>query len=241
MHSIVASNEFKESSTPAEDAQTNLARDFDWISMIYEHKSQQPDPMNRSAEVVVSKFYKLRDWQQEVNKAMSTLIQKNGCHLRQIAEGTNVPDWEFFHEVYVGLDNCKMVDKITDVVLARNHDYPIVDQADAVHHTNKIRDLCNDYRWMVQEAALKLKQSLSDKQHRRNMVFSIVSRRADKEEKGRIAFWLRYLFGNEEYVQKTMAKLNAAWKDAVTNVINLSQRKKYSQLNIWYSKEGNPL
>ncbi|KAL8908751.1 MAG: hypothetical protein Q9207_000608 [Kuettlingeria erythrocarpa] len=230
MESVVASNDFMVSSTPIEDAQTNLARDLHWVHMIYEHKLDERGRRQENAETVADKFTKLLTWQQEVNDAMTTMIEKDGCHLRKIGQDTNVPDWEFFHEVYIGLDNLRLVEKTTDVVLAENPRFELVDQKVAERQTARIRKLCDEYRRIVHNAALHLRNSLADKKHRRNMVYSVVSRQGDTEEKDPVAYWLRHAFGNEEYAQKTLARLNAAWKDALVTIGDLTRPRSSTRL-----------
>ncbi|KAL8655697.1 MAG: hypothetical protein Q9210_000719 [Variospora velana] len=220
---IIASNDLKESSTPAEDVQIDLTRDFDWISMIYENKVGDAEPRNRNAETVADKFNKMRDWQRHANHVMSTMIQKDGCHLKTITGDTRVPDWEFFHEVYLGLDNCRLVEKTMDVIFAGNRKFRIVEHGFAEFLTEAVRTLCSEYRGIVHAAALQLRESLSHKKHRRSLVYSVVSRKEDREDKDTIAHWLRRLFTDEQHVQKTLARLTAAWRDALTNIVDLTK------------------
>ncbi|KAI4120089.1 MAG: hypothetical protein LQ345_000045 [Seirophora villosa] len=230
MNSIIASNDLKESSTPVEDVQIDLTRDFDWISMIYENKVGDAEPRNRNAETVADKFNKMRDWQKHANHVMSEMIQRDGCHLRRIVEDTRVPDWEFFHEVYVGLDNCRLVEKTMDVIFAGNRKFRIVEHGFAEFLTGAVRALCNEYRGIVHAAALQLRESLSHKKHRRNLVYSILSRKEDTEDDDTVARWLRRLFTDEQHVQKTLARLTAAWKDALTNIIDLTKPNNTANL-----------
>ncbi|KAI4147842.1 MAG: hypothetical protein LQ341_001715 [Variospora aurantia] len=223
MNSIIASNDLKESSTPVEDVQIDLTRDLDWISMIYENKVGDAEPRNRNAETVADKFNKMRDWQKHANHVMSAMIEKDGCHLKTITGDTKVPDWEFFHEVYLGLDNCKLVEKTMDVIFAGNRKFRIVEHGFAEFLTEAVRTLCSEYRGIVHAVALQLRESLSHKKHRRSLVYSVVSRKEDTEDKDTIAHWLRRLFTDEQHVQKTLARLTAAWRDALTNIVDLTK------------------
>ncbi|KAI4145285.1 MAG: hypothetical protein L6R39_003864 [Caloplaca ligustica] len=223
MDSIIATTDLRESPTAAEESQINLARAFDSISTVYDQKIGDVDTRQRNSETVSQEFTKMKDWQRAATYRIGTMTQNDDCHLRDITEDTKVLDWEFFHEIYVGLDNGKLVEKTMDTIEAGNRKFQVVGGVE--EDAKYVRPLCDEYRSAVRAAALHLMESLCDKKHRRNLVYSIVSRQEDPGDEAAIAHWLRQLFNGEKHVQETMARLTAAWKDALSKLADLSKPK----------------
>lgn len=221
--SVTASNDLRESCTPIESRQVNLARECEFSSKICGEEGSDAKARNHNASILRQKLDNIREWQKDANVIITTMDTSEHCHLSKITENFNAPDWEFFHMVYVGLDSCKLIEQTMDLIEVQNRKIRLIEPANAQEQIKGIRALCEEYRASVHAAVLELIKILSNERQQEELPYSIISRQGDTEDKDPIAYWLRHLFVDERYPQEIVARLQLAWKEALTNVANLTR------------------
>ncbi|KAL9031855.1 MAG: hypothetical protein Q9196_000169 [Gyalolechia fulgens] len=222
---LTASNDLEDSSTPVENRQVDLAKECDSLIRIYEETGSDAKTKIHDASAVVQGLGNIRQRQEETNETIATMSLGDGCHLWKITESANAPDWEFFHIAYVGLDSCRLIERTIDFIEAQNRKVRLIKPEDATEQIRRIRKLCDEYRMTLNSASFELSESLSDKRHQEELLYTIINRPGDMEDTHRIAYWLRHLFVDEQYARGILARLQLAWKEALANVDSLTRVK----------------
>ena len=225
MQNVTASNSSQQSSTPAEGRQVDLARLCSAILVNYEQEGPNTKPKNQIATTVTQTLDDIRAWQENANAIAATIGHGDGRCLWNITQNINAPSWETFHTVYLGLDSCRLIEKTMDVIEAQNRKTRLIDSTIADKLVKQIRTLLDLYRASVHTSVVDLSQSLSEGKIQEELLYTIISRQSDLEDKDPIAHWLRHLFVDEQYVRGIVARLQLAWKEALTNVFYLSRPK----------------
>ncbi|KAL9007123.1 MAG: hypothetical protein Q9188_000158 [Gyalolechia gomerana] len=225
LEGLTASNDLKDSSTPVEDRQVDLARKCDTLIRIYKGTGADAKMKTHDASAVMQELGNIRQWQEETNKIIATMSLGDGCHLWKITESANAPDWEFFHTAYVGLDSCRVIEKTIDFIEAQNRKLRIIEPENATEQIKRIRKQCDEYRIVLNSASFELSVSLSDQRHQEELLYTIIARQGNIEDTDPIAYWLRHLFVDEQHVRGTLARLQLAWKEALANVEKLTRSK----------------
>ncbi|KAL8944576.1 MAG: hypothetical protein Q9216_000379 [Gyalolechia sp. 2 TL-2023] len=226
LRSLMASNDLKESSTPVEHRQVDLARESDSLIRIYEEIESDAKSKTHHASAVVQGLGNIRQWQEEANNIIATMSLGGGRHLWKITESANAPDWEFFHTAYIGLDSCRLIERTIDFVEAQNRKVRLIEPDHVSEQIRKIRKLCDEYRIALNSASFELSEALSDKGHQEELLYTVIARQADTEDTDPIAYWLRHLFIDEQYVRGILARLQLAWREALANIDNLTSVKE---------------
>ncbi|KAL8843581.1 MAG: hypothetical protein Q9170_000085 [Blastenia crenularia] len=225
LKNLSASSDLKDSSTPTENRQMDLARECDFILTAYGEKASGAKTTNPNATATEHKIDMIRIWQEDTNEHIAMLSQGGSPHLWKITKNYFAPDWEFFHTVYTGLDSCILIEKTVEVIEAQNRKVRPLEPGAAEEQTKRIRKLCDEYRAMVHAAVLELSVSLSDAKNEEELLYSIICRQGETENKDPFGYWLRYLFVGEEYVRGIVTRLQLAWKEALINIADLTRPK----------------
>ena len=214
--SLRSGEEFN-SSTVKEMTLRYLSDQCRFIYTVFELKKQDETTRASNAKSVSTKLHAIREWQNEETNMVRRQLELS----YMIARKLSVPTWEYFHKIFIGFDACILIRKTMDLVVAENRKYRLIASTEAEDITTDIRNLCNDFEAATKTTAARLRQSLWDENSPVDeLVYDIISRPEDTEEKDPIASRLRQLFGqdNEIFVRGFESRLRQSWEEGLRAV-----------------------
>ncbi|KAL9591101.1 MAG: hypothetical protein Q9203_000100 [Teloschistes exilis] len=208
-------------SSPSENSvemdQFMLAMHCASILVRYDQKLPEDHARKQNWEIVTTNMQWIQAFLEKENKEVSKMEMHKERFLWCISDSIDAPDWKFFHAMYIGIDSCNLIKKLTDRIEMDNRKFRLIDSEWASEKIQTLRKLCDEYRDTVHRKAGRLREEFSDERHHSEMVHHIIGQSADSGAEDPIAGEIRGACG-EEAARLLVRSLCRGWAEALKNV-----------------------
>ena len=179
--------------------------------------------------LAISQVHLIADWHSRSSQNMQSLATGSALDKTlEIASATAVPDWSYFHRIYIGLDACKLTLAAVDLITSENRQYRTIDPSELEMLVMKIRGDVLQYASSAHQAAAKMKIRLQADFFVEDLVKGAIGQaeRSNCEVSGTVPVAeqltrdMRHLLP-EPFVQQLSVKLRRGWIEALEGILKV--------------------